>query len=172
MNRARTRFSIPPQLGFSLVELIVVIVVLGTVASMGAIVVRDGMLGYLRGREITSADWQGRLALERITRELRDVAAPDSAHIDASFCGSSGFSFVDITANQISYSYSSVSNTLWRNGQPLADNVAGLGFYCLQSDGQTSAITSSAVYYISVSMVVSTPNTSATYRSTVKPRSF
>ena len=76
MNRARKRLSILRQLGFSLIELIVVIVVLGIVASMGAIVVRDGMLGYLRGREITSADWQGRLALERITRELRDVAPP------------------------------------------------------------------------------------------------
>src|SRR5450759_3520806 len=104
MNRARTRFSIQRQPGFSLVELIVVIVVLGIVASMGAVVVRDGMLGYLRGREITSADWQGRLALERITRELRDVAAPGSASIDPTSCGSQRFSFSDIYANQIAYS--------------------------------------------------------------------
>jgi prepilin-type N-terminal cleavage/methylation domain-containing protein len=177
MNRARVRLSIPRQPGFSLVELIVVIVVLGIIASMGAIVVRDGMLGYLRGREITSADWQGRLALERITRELRDVAAPNSANIDAASCGSSGFSFVDITANQIRYSLV-VGNTLLRYsqplavGQPLADNVTGLRFYCLQSDGQTYSTIPSAVYYISVSMIVSTTNTSATYRSTVKPSSF
>ena len=175
MNRARTRLSILRQLGFSLVELIVVIVVLGIVASMGAVVVRDGMLGYLRGREITSADWQGRLALERITRELRDVAAPGSASIDGASCGSSGFSFIDITANQVSYSL--VSNTLLRYsqplavGQPLADNVAGVRFYCLQSDVQATT-SPSAVYYVTVSMIVSTENTSATYRSTVKPRSF
>ena len=60
-----------------------------------------------------------------------------------------------------------------RNGQPLAENVTGLRFYCLQSDGQTySTIPSAAVYYVTVSMIVSTANTSATYRSTVKPRSF
>jgi prepilin-type N-terminal cleavage/methylation domain-containing protein len=169
MNRAHTRVLISRQPGFSLVELIVVIVVLGIVASMGAIVVRDGMLGYLRGREITSADWQGRLALERITRELRDVAAPGSANIDASSCGSSGFSFVDITANQISYTLA--SSALLRNGQPIADNVTALGFYCLQSNVQTTVIPSN-VYYITVSMIVSTANTSATYRSTVKPRNF
>jgi prepilin-type N-terminal cleavage/methylation domain-containing protein len=168
MNGARTRFAIPRQPGFSLVELIVVIVVLGIVASMGAIVVRDGMLGYLRGREITSADWQGRLALERITRELRDAAAiaPSNA------CGTSTFAFSDISSTLISYSQS--ANTLLRNGQPLADNLGlnGLRFYCLQSDGQTYSTVPSAVYYITVSMVVSTTNTSATYRSTVKPRSF
>jgi len=130
------------------------------------------MLGYLRGREITSADWQGRLALERITRELRDVAAPASANIDALSCGSSGFSFVGIAANQINYSYSLASKTLLRNGQPLADNVTGLRFYCLQDDGQTYSTIPSAAYYITVSMIVTTDNTSAVYRTTVKPRSF
>ena len=146
MNSASTRYIILRQLGFSLVELIVVIVVLGIVASMGAVVVRDGMLGYLRGREITSADWQGRLALERITRELRDVAA--IAPINA--CGTSMFTFSDINYTPISYTQSTVPNTttLLRNGQPLADNVTGLRFYCLQNDGQASTITPSAVYYV------------------------
>src|SRR5450759_1333238 len=134
MNRARTRFSIQRQPGFSLVELIVVIVVLGIVASIGAVLVRDGMLGYLRGREITSADWQGRLALERITRELRDVAAPNYSNIAATSCGTSTFAFSDINATPISYTQS--TTTLLRNGQPLADNVTGLSFYCLTSTVQ------------------------------------
>ena len=170
MNRTRTRLSILRQLGFSLIELIVVTVVLGIVASMGAFLVRDGMLGYLRGREITSADWQGRLALERITRELRDVAAPNYSNIAATACGTSTFTFSDSSSTLISYTQS--TTTLLRNGQPLADNVTGLRFYCLQSDGQTYSSISSAVYYVTVSMVVSTANTSATYRSTVKPRGF
>lgn len=172
MNAKRIRFPTLRQLGFSLVELIVVVVVLGIVASMGATVVRDGMLGYLRGREITSADWQGRLALERITRELRDVAPSSGATVNISntSCGSSAFTFSDINAVPISYTQS--TTTLLRNGQPLADNVTGLRFYCLQSNGQTYSTIPSAVYYITVSMVVSTTNTSAAYRSTVKPRSF
>lgn len=171
MNRACTRYSILRQLGFTLVELIVVIVVLGIVASMGAIVVRDGMLGYLRGREITSADWQGRLALERITRDLRDVAPPVNgvANITAASCGSTTFAFSDINAAQISYSQS--GTTLTRNGQPLADNVTGLRFYCLTSNVQPTT-TLSAVNYVTISMIVSTANTAATYRSTVKPRNF
>jgi prepilin-type N-terminal cleavage/methylation domain-containing protein len=169
MNPVRTRFSISRQPGFSLVELIVVIVVLGIIASMGAIVVRDGMLGWLRGREINSADWQGRLALERITRELRNVAAIVPGSCDNSTSPFT-FAYSDINAAQISYTLS--TTTLLRNGQPLADNVSGLHFYCLQSNGQTYTTTPSAVYYITVSMVVSTANTSATYRSTIKPSSF
>lgn len=170
MNRARTRSSTLRQLGFSLIELIVVTVVLGIVASMGAVVVRDGMLGYLRGREITSADWQGRLALERMTRELRDVAAPNFSNVAATSCNSTTFAFSNIDAVPISYTQS--TSTLLRNGQPLADNVTGLRFYCLESDGQTYSTVPSAVYYVTVSMIVSTANTSAAYRSTVRPRSF
>lgn len=172
MNRAPPSLSILRQFGFTLVELIVVIVVLGIVASMGAIVVRDGMLGYLRGREMTSADWQGRLALERIARELRDIA-PSSGGVDnitPASCGSSSFVFSDINAAPISYTQS--ANTLLRNAQPLADDVGGLRFYCLQSDGQTYTTTPAAVYYVTVSMVIATTNTSATYRTTVKPGSF
>lgn len=170
MQRARIRLSNLRQLGFSLIELIVVTVVLGIVASMGAVVVRDGMLGYLRGREITSADWQGRLALERMTRELRDIAAPNFSNVAATSCDSSTFAFSDIDAAPISYTQS--TTTLLRNGQPLADNVTGLRFYCLESDGQTYSTVPSAVYYVTVSMIVSTANTSAAYRSTVRPRSF
>lgn len=172
MRCAPLRFTLLRQFGFTLVELIVVIVVLGIVASMGAVVVRDGLLGYLRGREITSADWQARLALERIARELRDVA-PSSAgvgNIAAASCGSTGFAFSDVNAAPISYTQS--ANMLLRNGQPLADSVSGLRFYCLQSDGQTYTTTPAAVYYVTVSMVIATTNASATYRTTVKPRSF
>src|SRR5512140_2658248 len=105
MKRERIRLTLLRQLGFTLVELIVVVVVLGIVASMGAVVIRDGMLGYLRGREITSADWQGRLALERIARELRDIA-PSTGGVDniaAASCGSAGFAFSDISAASVSY---------------------------------------------------------------------
>jgi prepilin-type N-terminal cleavage/methylation domain-containing protein len=174
MSPAPARFSILRQFGFTLVELIVVIVVLGIVASMGAIVIRDGMLGYLRGREMTSADWQGRLALERIARELRDVA-PSAGGVDnisAASCGSTGFAFSDIRAAPVSYTLPPGTSTLLRNGQPLADSVSGLRFYCLQSDGKTYTTTPSAVYYVTVSMVIATTNTSATYRTTIKPGSF
>jgi prepilin-type N-terminal cleavage/methylation domain-containing protein len=167
MEPIRTR--IPNPRGFSLVEVIVVIVVLGIVAGMGAMVVRDGMLGWLRGREISGADWQGRLAFERIARELRDVAPPGSSNISAASCGTSTFTFSDISSTPISYTQ--ITTTLLRNGQPLADNVSGLRFYCLQSDVQPTVVPAN-VYYITVSMIVSTTNTKATYRDTVRPRNF
>jgi prepilin-type N-terminal cleavage/methylation domain-containing protein len=167
------------QLGFSLIELIVVIVVLGIVASMGAVVVRNGLLGYLRGREVTSTDWQARLALERITRELRDISPSFGGvnNIAAGACDSSTFTFTTIYPTVYAtpaIGYTLNANTLMRNGVPLASNVTGLIFHCLQNDGQTSTVTPTQVYYVTVSMTIATTNTSAnvSYRSTVKPRNF
>lgn len=169
MRGTRLHFTTLRQLGFSLMELIVVIVVLGILASVGSTVLRDGFLGYLRGREISSTDWQGRLALERITRELRYLAAPNYSNIGSTSCSSSTFTFIDITNANISYTQS--GTTLMRNGQPLASNVTGLSFSCLKSD-VTPTVTLSSVYYITVSMIVATTNTRGVYRSTVKPGSF
>ncbi len=103
---------------------------------------------------------------------MRDAAPSSCATVNISntSCGSSTFTFSDINAAPISYTQS--ATTLLRNGQPLADNITGLRFYCLQSDGQTYTTTPSAVYYVTVSMIAATANTSATYRTTVKPRSF
>jgi prepilin-type N-terminal cleavage/methylation domain-containing protein len=160
------------QIGFSLLELIVVIVVLGIVAGIGATIVRDGLLGYLRGREVTSADWQGRLALERIARELRN-AAPTSGgvvNIANGSCDSNTFAYSTAGSTPISYTIS--SNTLLRSGVPLASGVAALSFHCLKSDGRTSTVTPSEVYYVTVSMIVATTNTNISYRSTVKPWDF
>jgi hypothetical protein len=102
---------------------------------------------------------------------LRDIAPPvgGAANIGAASCGSATFAFSDINAVPISYTQS--TTTLLRNGQPLADHITGLRFYCLQSDVQPTTVPQDA-YYITVSMTVATANTSATYRTTVKPRNF
>ena len=99
----------------------------------------------------------------------RSTATPSRAS-GATSCGTSTFAFSDVDAAPISYTQS--TTTLLRNGQPIADNVSGLRFYCLQNDGQTYTTTPSAVYYVGVSMIVSTANASTTYRSMVRPRNI
>lgn len=172
------------DLGFTLIEVVVTMIVAAILFGLGATVISSGFRTYFLGREINQNDWQGRLALERMTRELRTVRTATNPPIppgdlDISIAGQ--ITFVDFSGNTIVYRQT--GNTIERSQnagafQPLADNVSAapaLAFTYLRNDGVTPEPTggnSANVYYITVSFTVSSANASATYRATVKPTSF
>lgn len=165
------------NLGFTLIEMVVTLIVAAVLFGIGATVISGGFRTYFLGREITQNDWQGRLALERMTRELRTVSTPTAADLNIGTVGQ--ITFNDFAGNTVVYRQT--GNTIERSQnagafQPLADNVSttSLSFSYLRSDGVTpeSGGVSANVYYITVSFTVSSTNASAAYRSTVKPTSF
>ncbi len=103
-------------------------IVVGVLATIGATVMSGGFRTYFLGREIAQDDAQGRLALERMSRELRAVRS--TADLDISV--QNQVSFTDLSgtaigyrlnaASQIERSQSGVAGTY----QPLADNVSAL----------------------------------------------
>ena len=143
---------------------------------LGATVIGGGFRTYFLGREINQNDWQGRLALERMTRELRTVRTATAADLNIGVAGQ--ITFNDFGGNSIVYRQT--GNTIERSQnagafQPLADNVSAaspLSFTYLLLDGVTATGVSANVYFIRVSFTVSSANASATYRGAVKPTSF
>ena len=166
------------NVGFTLIEMVVTLLVAAALFGLGATVISGGFRTYFLGREIAQNDWQGRLALERMTRELRTVQTPTAANLDIGTAGQ--ITFNDFAGNTIVYRQT--GNTIERSQnagafQPLADNVSTtspLSFSYLRSDGVTpeNGGVSANVYYITVSFTVSSTNASAAYRGTVKPTSF
>ena len=167
------------NLGFTLIEVVVTLIVAAILFGLGATVIGGGFRTYFLGREITQNDWQGRLALERMTRELRTVRTATAADLNIGVAGQ--ITFNDFGGNSIVYRQT--GNTVERSQnagafQPRADNVSAapaLSFTYLRNDGATPEPTGGIpanVYYITVSFRVSSANASATYRGTVKPTSF
>ncbi len=155
------------QGGFSLVELILVIIILSIIAAVGSRMLGNGFNAYFSGRDLIDAEWQGRYAMQRISRELREVRSATAGDLVIS---ANQISFTDNSANVITYVLS--GTTLTRNGQPLADGVSGLAFNYIQADGITTAAAATDVSYISVGINISLNGSNFSLRNTLHPRNF
>jgi len=161
--------------GFTLIEVVMTLIVIGVLATIGATLMSRGFLSYFVGREIARDDAPGRLASERMARQLRTVRS--NAAVDLNIGVASQITITDIDGNAIVYRRNAGTSQLERsqNGaafQPLADNVSVLTFSYLINDGINPAAAPANVYYITVLLTVTTTNVNLSYRSTFKPAAF
>ena len=102
-SRSRT-----PNNGFSLIEMVVSIVVLGVLAAVTAPIFTTSMRTYVESDATLTTLSKARYATERIARELREVQYNT---------GTGSFSFTAMGANNVTF-------TKW-NGTTVTLNVAG-----------------------------------------------
>jgi prepilin-type N-terminal cleavage/methylation domain-containing protein len=159
--------------GFSLIELVIVMVLFGIVAAVAAPVLTSGFRAWVTGKDIAEVDWQARIAIERMTRELRAVRAP----ADLTIAAANDIAFVDVDGNLIRYCMGSVGScpgtagALMRNAQPLATGISALAFSFLTRAAGATA-TPAQVFYVTVAFTATRNATSKAHRITVSPRNF
>lgn len=159
--------------GFSLFELIMVIVLLGIVAAVAAPFMSAGFQSYFIGKDVAETDGQARVALERLSRDLRSVRAP----ADLTMTSASDITFIDVDGNSTRYCMGAVggcpgaTGELTRNSQPLAVGVSALTFSYLTRTGATTAV-AAQVFYITVGFTATQNTIGKSFRATVSPRNF
>jgi prepilin-type N-terminal cleavage/methylation domain-containing protein len=167
--------------GFTLVEMVLVIMLAGIIFSLGSVMLGKVFSSYAMKRDVTDADWQAKVALERAARELRAVRSATAADLDiASF---TQVRFVDTDGNGVCFYHNGAANRVMRsadgpatacgtnNPQPLADNVTSLTFSYWDNTGAATAVVAS-VYYITIGITVIEGSYSASFRTNVRPRNF
>lgn len=172
--------EIKHRAGFTLVEMIMVIVIMGAIFALGGMVLGRAFESYKLTRDATDVGWQGRIALERIARELRDIRSATASDLTIA---PTSISFVGANASSVCFYQGGTGGIqLMRSdgtcggatAQPLADNLlitGGLGFGFFDNAGATTAAVSS-VYYVAVTISVQEGDISESYRVTVQPRRF
>jgi prepilin-type N-terminal cleavage/methylation domain-containing protein len=152
------------EYGFTLIELIMVIMILSVVAVISSKIITQGFAGYMTGTNIIQTDWQAKVALERMTRDLHDI--PTYADIIAANTSASQISFTDFSDSTVTYKLS--GTTLQLNGNTLASNIVSLTLTYLDKSGNAlTAPPSSALAYIKIALVVSNNGTNYTYNTGV-----
>jgi prepilin-type N-terminal cleavage/methylation domain-containing protein len=160
--------------GMTLVELVIVIVLTGILFAIGSMVLGEVFRSYFGARDINRVDWQGRVAMERMARELREIRTASPADLAIGTAGE--ITFMNREGNTVRFYRN--GNVLTRseggttNAQPLADYATALSFDYLQSDGATAAATPAQVHFITAILTINDGSTGETLRATVHPRSW
>jgi prepilin-type N-terminal cleavage/methylation domain-containing protein len=140
--------------GFSLVELVIVIVLLSILLTIGTNIIVKQFQIFAAGQKMVEADWQGRITVNRMERDIRDAVNIINA-------SSNNITFINTNGETISYSLGGVNNTQLiyttvSGSQPLANNVNSINFGYYDSNGN---ITASDIRYVSFSPNIVNNNT-------------
>jgi len=139
------------QKGFTLIEIVVVIVLLGIIAAVTSSVLVTGLSGFLTTQNISEANWSGQLGMERMIRDIRDVRSAS----DISIFTSRELRFTDMNSNNIYYKLSGTNLT--RNGQILSSGINKVTFNYYDQNGATTA-TQANIHYVRITIQVTQKN--------------
>lgn len=123
--------------GFTLIELVIVIILIGILLSGSTNLLNQGFKSFFTEKDIINANWQGSIALERIVRDLRRVRS----YTDITAAEANSITFIDIDGNTITYQVS--GGKLQRNTQYLADGVQSITFSYYTGETTPSLLPSS-----------------------------
>lgn len=169
------------QRGITLIEMtlsIVLIGIIGVVAGNAFLYSTESVLTANNAREAMQVD---RLAMDRMIREIRNVA--DNTQV-LTATGVT-FQFIDVDGNTISFTLAAPTlNRVSTTVDPLTSNVSGLTFTYLNSAGATIPIaagppnsplvspSATDIWWVQIALTVGTGPEAVTLRSRVHPRSF
>lgn len=124
--------------GFTLVELVIVITIIGISASILGFMLLGTVKAWTFKLNRNDILWDGRLSLDRMTREIRTIK--DTASITTA--ASSQFRFIDAGNKDITYSLSSTNLNRTENAATnlLAENVSSLAFTYYDTAGVVTGV--------------------------------
>ena len=162
--------------GFTLIEIIVVIVIIGILATIAATIIMQGVSTYSVGESRSNALYQARFAVERMAREIRLIRSKTAADIPT-MTGTT-LLYNDINGLQMGFRLNAGNiERTQDNGatwQTLAINITGPGgniFTYLDNTGAATAAAAS-LWLVQIQVTATQGTESINMRTTVHPMNF
>jgi len=141
--------------GFTIVELILTIVLIGILFGLGSLVLIQGLDSYAHIFARNTTLQRARYAMERMVREIRIIS--DQNNSLRSIQGTQ-LSFIDAASLETDFHWT--GQTLWRGNDRLSDDVTALNFTGFRDD---NVVTSAApqVRRVRIQLTVAPPGQTA-----------
>ena len=152
-----------------MVELTIVIVLVGVIAMTASLLIGQATQSYQTEDNYSGALNQGRLALEKMGREIRMIRSP--ADITACTVGPPlSLTFTDTAGNVYAYTYS--GTILRENGNTLADNLTSLTITYYDKNGVGTSFCTAATWTVTLNLTASQGAENISLKMTLHPRNF
>lgn len=148
--------------GFSLLELIAVLVILGLVGAAGTMGFVEAVRGFIFANDTINVAEKASVALNRLTTEITHMNYVDGTGFDVASSSSSGITFDAIYGKgglgetNIAITYNSSAEQLLLNNQVLCDDVTNfsLGYLDAYDDATPATSLSATTRMVQVTLVI------------------
>lgn len=154
-------FSNKKTKAFTLIEIIIVIVIVGILASISAPMIYKAAQASTQEYNVSNVSGQARLALTRMVRELRMIRSNSASDLTM---GADQITFTTVDGQTITYLLS--GTTLMRNSQALANDISALSFTYQDGAGETTAVVGD-IRYITISLTATSDDSSVSVQDTI-----
>jgi len=156
--------------------MVMTIVIMGVIAGIAAVIIMQGIGVYSAEESRSEVHYQARLAMQRMTREIRTIRSPVEAY--TAVAGTlvnpgSGIIFTDVTGTTITFSRTGTVLNRINGGttSPLAQGVTALTFNHYDDTG-TLTTTPANLWTIEIAMTAQQGGETLQMRTRVHPRNF
>jgi len=163
--------------GFTLVEIVITIVLIGILSGIAAMIILQGVRAYSGEQSRSDVHYQARIAMERMTREIRSarLASETGTVISGAITGNptSSFIFTDLSGGTIRYSLSGADLMRTTGGMPvlLAQGITSLEFRHYDKAGAPT-LTAANLWVVELGLVAQQGGETLDLRTRVHPRNF
>jgi prepilin-type N-terminal cleavage/methylation domain-containing protein len=162
--------------GFTLIEIIVVIVIIGILSTIAAMIIMRGVSAYSVGESRSDAHYQARFAMERMAREIREIRSDTVTDIPTMTGTTLRYNDIDGVQMGFRLNAGNIERTE-DNGatwQTLAINITDPGGNIFTYLNDTGAVTAApaSLWLVQIHFTATQGTESIGMQTTVHPRNF
>jgi len=151
--------------GFTLIEIVITIAIVGIIAGIAAMIIAQGVRAYSDERLRSDVHYQARFAMERMSREIRTIRS----RADVTTMLNTDLQFADVSGNAVRFNL--VGSDIRRSGSLLASNITSFAFSYYQDSG-AAAPSAATLWTIEISLTATQGAEVLQMRTRVHPRNF
>lgn len=166
--------TFPSPRGFTLIEMVVTLVLVGILAVVGLPILSNGLRAYTVTQESIGTLGKLRYATERLAREIREVRRDPIVPTDYDIAVMTAAKFEFTKSDTVRVTLEAVPPALTLNYAPpvsptpaLTDQVKSFAFKYFKDDGVTAATSKSDIAFVEMNLTLTQDGTDSAQRTRV-----